>query len=504
MTRPNHLADALRAAARGRDDAPFATDAATGAVTTYGALWEMAARTAQALVGLGVVPGDRVAVQIEKSVEGIALYLGTVMAGAVHLPLNTGYTPQEVSYFLTDAQPRVFVCDPAKAAALGPVACAAGTTHLLTLDAFGAGTLAYLTGQAAPLANPVPRGAGDLAAILYTSGTTGRSKGAMLTHDNLTSNAQALVALWQFTRDDVLIHALPVFHTHGLFVALNVTFLAGGQIILHRAFDPAAVLADFARATTLMGVPTFYTRLLAEPGLTAQATRGMRLFISGSAPMLTETHLAWQDRTGHTVLERYGMTETNMNTSNPYDGQRKPGTVGLPLPGVALRIVDDAGAPKATGEIGGIEVRGPNVFAGYWNMPDKTAEDLRPDGWFRTGDLGQQDDEGYVTIIGRSKDLVISGGYNIYPKEVETLIDAMPGVVESAVFGVPDPDLGEVAAVAIVPAPGASPDLAAVRGALEGALARFKHPRQVHLMEALPRNTMGKVQKAELRARFAG
>ena len=499
----NHLAHALRAAALGREDATFATDALTGAVTTHGDLWSQAEAMAGALTALGVAPGDRVAVQIDKSVAGLACYLGTVLAGAIHLPLNTGYPAAEVSYFLTDAAPRVFVCDPAKLDTLTPVARAAGTAHVVTLDADGQGTLAEAAREATPLARAVARGADDLAAFLYTSGTTGRSKGAMLTHGNLASNAATLTDHWRFTADDVLIHALPVFHTHGLFVAINVTLMAGGAIILHRNFDAAAVLSDFARATALMGVPTFYTRLLDQPGLTRDACAGMRLFVSGSAPMLLDTHLKWRDRTGHTVLERYGMTETCMNTSNPYDGTRKPGTVGLPLPGVELRLAGADGTPTPAGEPGGIEVRGPNLFKGYWQMPEKTAQDLRPDGWFITGDIGQIDADGYVTIVGRSKDLIISGGYNIYPKEIEALIDDIPGVAESAAFGLPDADFGESVAVAVVLERGATITAEDMASAIASQLARYKQPRVWHIVEELPRNTMGKVQKNQLRDTYA-
>ena len=499
----NHLAHSLRAASLGREDATFAKDAATGAVTTYGELWAQAEATAGALVALGVAPGDRVAVQIDKSIAGLACYLGTVLAGAIHLPLNTAYPPPEVAYFLNDAAPRVFVCDPAKLDTLTPVAKAAGTAHVVTLDAQGQGTLADAARDATPLAQAVARGTDDLAAFLYTSGTTGRSKGAMLTHGNLASNAATLTEHWRFTADDVLIHALPVFHTHGLFVAINVTLMAGGAIILHRNFDAAAVLSDFARATALMGVPTFYTRLLDQPGLTRDACAGMRLFVSGSAPMLLDTHLKWRDRTGHTVLERYGMTETCMNTSNPYDGTRKPGTVGLPLPGVDLRLADADGNPVPAGEPGGIEVRGPNLFKGYWQMPEKTAQDMRPDGWFITGDIGQIDADGYVTIVGRSKDLIISGGYNIYPKEIEALIDDIPGVAESAAFGLPDADFGESVAVAVVLERGATVTAEDMAAAIASQLARYKQPRVWHIVAELPRNTMGKVQKNQLRDIYA-
>ncbi len=501
MSDANHLIAALRVACEGRSDADFCTDSA-GGITTYGALWDGAARMAASLIALGVEPGDRVALQVEKSVEALQCYLGTVMVGGVHLPLNTAYTSAEVEYFLTDAAPRVFVCDPKKYATLAPVAQSADITHILTLDAEGKGTAADAMVDALPMSAPVPRTASDIAAFLYTSGTTGRSKGAMLTHGNLASNARALSDLWEFTESDVLIHALPLFHTHGLFVAVNVTLSAGSHILLHQSFDAEAILADFPRATTLMGVPTFYTRLLNETGLTRDAVRHMRLFVSGSAPMLTSTHAQWQDRTGHTVLERYGMTETCMNTSNPYEGVRKPGTVGLPLPGVEVRLTGTDGAPVAEGEPGDIEVRGPNVFAGYWNMPDKTAQDMRPGGWFATGDIGTIDADGYYTIVGRSKDLIISGGYNIYPKEIETLVDAVPGVSESAVFGVPHPDFGESVAVAVVRAQGAELTEETLLAAVSSELARYKHPRRIHFLDALPRNAMGKVQKADLRQTF--
>jgi malonyl-CoA/methylmalonyl-CoA synthetase len=502
MYQGNTLAQALRAASVGREEATFAIDQDSQQSISYGALWNEAERIASALVALGVQPQDRVAVQIEKSVTAIALYLGTVLCGAIHLPLNTAYTSAEVSYFLTDASPRVFVGDPAKLAALTPVAQAAGVQCVLSLDAQGAGSLSDAAAKAAPIAQAVARGPDDLAAFLYTSGTTGRSKGAMLTHGNLTSNAEALRDLWQFTAQDVLIHALPIFHTHGLFVALNVTLLAGGAVALHRGFNPEKILANFATATTMMGVPTFYTRLLAQPGLTPEAARTMRLFISGSAPMLTDTHAQWKAATGQQILERYGMTETCMNTSNPYVGARKAGTVGLPLPGVEVRLVDGAGQTCAQGEVGGIEVRGPNLFKGYWNMPEKTAEDMRPEGWFATGDLGQMDEDGYFTIVGRSKDLIIAGGYNIYPKEIEVLIDAVQGVVESAAFGVPHPDFGESVAVAVVRAEGSDLTAEQILAQIGPELARFKHPHHIRFVTALPRNTMGKVQKNELRRAF--
>ena len=427
-----------------------------GSSTTYAEAFALAARFANALEDLGVEPGDRVAVQVEKSWPAIVLYLGCLRAGAVYLPLNPAYTAAEVEHFLRDAEPKVLVCDSERFDGLASLAQATGVAHVETMGADGRGSLLdHALGQPAERADAVRAGS-DLAAILYTSGTTGRSKGAMLTHDNLRSNAQALVECWRFTADDVLVHALPIFHTHGLFVATNVVLLSGGSMIFQPGFDAAAVLAALGRATALMGVPTFYTRLLQLPGLTREAVAGVRLFVSGSAPLLAETHAAWSERTGHAILERYGMTETNMNTSNPYDGERRPGTVGFPLPGVELRVVDpESGRPVATDEVGGLEVKGPNVFCGYWRQPERTAEELRADGFFITGDLAAVDGDGYVRIVGRAKDLVISGGLNVYPKEVEEAIDELPGVAESAVFGVPHPDFGEAVVAAVVPASGA-------------------------------------------------
>ncbi|MBF9034933.1 AMP-binding protein [Rhodobacterales bacterium HKCCE2091] len=493
----NHLTDALLAGAAADPARPFATTP-EGRVTTRGDLATGAARMAAALIDAGVEPGDRVAVQVDKSVEALMLYLGTVMAGGVFLPLNTAYTPSELGYFLSDATPRIFVCNPARVETLAPVAAGAG---IRTLDAAGRGSLT--DSLPAPLPAPVARGPEDLAAILYTSGTTGRSKGAMLSHRALRSNSRTLADLWRFTDTDVLIHALPIYHTHGLFVATNVALLSGASCVFLPGFDPDAILAAMPTSTALMGVPTFYTRLLSDDRLARDAAANMRLFVSGSAPLLAETHRAWTDRTGHAILERYGMTETNMNTSNPYDGERRPGTVGFPLPDVELRIMAD-GREVAPGEIGVIEVRGPNVFSGYWQMPEKTAEELRPDGWFITGDLGCIDADGYVTIVGRAKDMVISGGFNVYPKEVEGLIDDLPGVLESAVIGVPHPDFGEAVVAVVVPDGSVSLDEATISGAIAGELANFKRPKRVMFRDALPRNTMGKVQKAALRADHAG
>ena len=501
----NHLAGRLRAASCGREAVCFAelAEAPGRPKISYGDLFAGAERHAKALAAAGLQPGDRVAVQVEKSIGALQLYLGTVLAGGVFLPLNTAYTAAEVRYFLSDAEPRVFVCDPAKLETLQAVATETGVGRVLTLSAAGAGSLTDLVEEQEPGFEAVARGRDDLAAILYTSGTTGRSKGAMMTHGNLASNAEVLRESWRFTAEDVLIHALPIFHTHGLFVATNVTLLAGGSLIFRARFDAEAVLEDMARATAMMGVPTFYVRLLDCAGLTKEATAGMRVFISGSAPLLAETHRLWAERTGHAILERYGMTETGMNTSNPYAGERRAGTVGFALPGVEVKITDPAsGEALPNGDVGGIEVRGPNVFTGYWRMPEKTREELREDGFFITGDLGLIDAEGYISIVGRSKDLIISGGYNVYPKEVEALIDAVEGVRESAVIGLPHPDFGEGVAAVVVPDKEGDLTEAGLAAALKDDLARFKQPKRVFLVDELPRNTMGKVQKNLLRDRY--
>lgn len=473
-----------------------------GTTVTYAALLGRAAGYAAALASAGLAPGDRVALKLGKSPEYLALVAAAMRAGVVFLPLNDAYTPAEIAYFVENSGARMLIVEPAEAAALDPVARGAGA-RLLTLAADGTGSLAGLAAQAAPV-GVAARGRDDLAALLYTSGTTGRSKGAMLTHGNLLSNAEALVDAWRFTAQDVLLHALPIFHTHGLFVATNVALLAGCPMIFLPKFDSGEVLRLLPGATAMMGVPTFYTRLLDDARLTHDAVAHMRLFISGSAPMLAETHRAWQARTGHRVLERYGMTETNMNTSNPYDGERRAGTVGKALAGIEVRVCDAAGREVPRGETGMIEVRGPNVFRGYWGMPEKTCEELRPDGFFITGDLGVMGSDGYLTIVGRGKDLVISGGLNIYPKEVEEAIDALPGVVESAVIGVPHPDFGEAVVAVVVSVPGAALTADGIKAAIAPGLARFKHPKHVALVDALPRNTMGKVQKAALRAEYAG
>lgn len=479
--------------------ARLAIETQDGAHISYGDLMARAGQMANVLVARGVKPGDRVAVQVEKSVANIVLYLGTVRAGAVYLPLNTAYTLNELDYFIGDAEPSLVVCDPAKAEGLAPIA-AKVKAKVETLGPDGKGSLTDAAEKASSEFATVPRENDDLAAILYTSGTTGRSKGAMLTHDNLASNSLSLAGYWRFTDKDVLIHALPIYHTHGLFVATNVTLFSRASMIFLPKLDPDLIIKLMARATVLMGVPTFYTRLLQNPALSRETTKHMRLFISGSAPLLAETHREWSARTGHAVLERYGMTETNMNTSNPYDGERVPGAVGFPLPGVSVRVTEpETGKELPREEIGMIEVKGPNVFKGYWRMPEKTKSEFRPDGFFITGDLGKIDDKGYVHILGRGKDLVISGGFNVYPKEIESEIDAMPGVIESAVIGVPHADFGEGVTAVLVCNKSADVTEAAVLKALDGRLAKFKMPKRVFVVDELPRNTMGKVQKNVLR-----
>jgi malonyl-CoA/methylmalonyl-CoA synthetase len=488
----------------GLDDATrLAIETSDGQRISYGDLISRAGQMANVLVSRGVKPGDRVAAQTEKSVPGLVLYLAAVRAGAVYLPLNTAYTLNELEYFITDAEPSLVVCDPAKAGGIGAIAAKVGA-KVETLGADGKGSLTDAAATANPAFTTVARADDDLAAILYTSGTTGRSKGAMLTHDNLASNSLSLVDYWRFTDKDVLIHALPIYHTHGLFVASNVTLFARASMIFLPKFDPDIVIRLMARATVLMGVPTFYTRLLQSPALTHESTKHMRLFVSGSAPLLADTHREWFARTGHAVLERYGMTETNMNTSNPYDGDRVPGAVGHALPGVTVRVTDpETGNELARETIGMIEVKGPNVFKGYWRMPEKTKAEFRDDGFFITGDLGKIDGNGYVHILGRGKDLVISGGFNVYPKEIESEIDAMPGVVESAVIGLPHADFGEGVTAVVVCDKNAKVDETSVLQALDGRLAKFKMPKRVIVVDELPRNAMGKVQKNILRDTYA-
>jgi malonyl-CoA/methylmalonyl-CoA synthetase len=504
-----------------RDPAAVCLETPDGLVYSYRDLHFGSGRIAGWLASLGL-PADvdgappRVAVQVEKSPEAVMLYLAALRAGFAYVPLNTAYQAAEIEYFLNDVRPGVFVCTPQRREQLAPLAQRAGCAHVMTL---GDGRDGSLLEAAAPFPDrfaTVERTASDLAAILYTSGTTGRSKGAMLSHGNLSSNALVLDEFWGFHEErdagghDVLLHALPIFHVHGLFVALHAALLAGASMIFLPRFDPRQVIAALPRTTVFMGVPTYYTRLLAEEGLDRHACRHMRLFVSGSAPLLSETFEAFRRRTGHTILERYGMSETVMLVSNPYFGtarERIAGTVGVPLPGVDVRVVREDGHACAAGAVGKVEVRGPNVFSGYWRLPEKTAEEFTADGWFRTGDVGCFGGEGrpenYLTLVGRSKDLIISGGFNVYPKEIEGYIDALPGVVESAVIGLPHPDFGEAVAVVVVGARGVAPDAAAIIDELRGRIANFKVPKRIWIVDELPRNAMGKVQKNVLRDRYA-
>lgn len=469
---------------------------------TFSDAHNIVGRLAQVLTDLGVKPGDRVAVQTDKSPETICLYLATLQVGGVYLPLNTAYTGTEIDYFIGDAGPRLFVCTPSALSSHKPRETA--DLRVESLGATGDGSLMDLVRKATPLKNAVDRDRDDPAAILYTSGTTGRSKGAILTHGNLASNSAALIECWRYSSDDRLIHALPIFHIHGLFVAGNMSIVTGATMVWMLKFDTDQIIDQMAKGTVLMGVPTFYTRLLQSNRLSHEATAKMRLFVSGSAPLLAEDHRAFEERTGHAILERYGMTETGMIASNPYNGKRIPGAVGMPLPGVEFRIADrENGTQLKDGEIGAIELRGPNVFAGYWKMPEKTASEFRDDGFFITGDLGQIDENGYLRIVGRDKDLVISGGYNVYPKEIEALIDEIDGVLESAVIGVQHPDYGEGVTAVIVPQPGTKIDEVTILTAISDKLARYKQPKKILFVDELPRNVMGKVQKAELRKTYA-
>jgi len=499
-----NLFAALRAAFPHDLDA-IAVETDDGLAYSWRDLDRASAMIANLLVALKLKEGARIAVQVEKSVEAMLLYLATLRAGYVFLPLNTAYQSAEIEYFVTNAEPEVVVCTSRNAPWVGPIAQKAKTRHVFTLDDDRTGTLLEMAAQCSDEHRIAVKKPDDLAAILYTSGTTGRSKGAMLTHRNLLSNAEVLKDYWGWTHGDVLLHALPIFHVHGLFVAIHGALLNGSKMIWFAKFDPKRVIARMPEATVFMGVPTLYVRMLAEPTLTHKQCEDMRLFISGSAPLLIETFTEWQQRTGHTILERYGMSETIMLTSNPYtsvQGARRGGTVGFPLPGVSLRVRDDQGRECATDEIGNIEVSGPNVFAGYWRMPEKTKEEFTTDGYFRTGDVGKVDGLGYVTIVGRSKDLIISGGYNVYPAEIEGYINELPGVAESALVGVPHPDFGEVGIAIVVPRAGATLDADAIVAELKGKLANFKIPKRCFVAEDLPRNTMGKVQKALLRGQY--
>ena len=495
---PGNFFEAITEVAAARPEAPFLILPGRG-MLDYRATLEIAARFARVLSARGVAPGDRVMVQTGKSAETLCLYLACLGIGAVYVPLNTGYTASEVAYFAGDAEPEVFVCAPESRERIA--AAAPGATVLTLSDDGRQGSLPEEAARQPP---DFPRAGvrmNDLASILYTSGTTGRSKGAMLSHGNLWSNAETLRDIWRYSSGDVLLHALPIFHIHGLFVATNVSLVAGAAMILLPKFEVNEIFRWLPEASVMMGVPTFYTRLLQDPRLTPDAVRHMRLFVSGSAPLLADTHRQWQQRTGHAILERYGMTETGMIASNPYDGARVPGTVGHALPGVDVRVADEAGRALPPGAVGMIEVKGPNVFWGYWRMPDKTREEFRPDGHFITGDLGVMEADGRLSIVGRGKDLIITGGFNVYPKEIESLIDALEGVEESAVIGVAHPDFGEGVTAVVVRGDPALTE-AAVLAALGEHLARFKCPKRVLFVDGLPRNTMGKVQKAILREQY--
>ena len=476
----------------------------SGSVRSYAEVHADSARLAALFRDRGLAPGDRVAVQVEKSPEALVLYLACLRAGLVYLPLNSAYQEGEVRYFLENAEPRAVVVQPRSMPWLAPLASSLGIDNVFTLDERGGGTLVEAVRGASARFDTVERTGDDLAAILYTSGTTGRSKGAMLTHRNLASNALVLHRLWGFRPADTLVHMLPLFHVHGLFVACHCVLMNGTAMRFHAKFDARRAIDDFARSTVFMGVPTYYARLLAEPGLTPPACASMRLFVSGSAPLLAETHLEFEQRTGQRILERYGMTETGMLTSNPLAGERRAGSVGLPLPGTEVRVLDDSGRDCAPGTVGHVVVRGDNVFPGYWRMPEKTREEFTDDGYFRTGDVGSLSADGYLSIAGRSKDLIISGGYNVYPKEIELALDELDWVQESAVVGVPHSDFGEAVTAVVVSRPGAgAASEAQVIAALKGKLANFKVPKRVYFVDELPRNAMGKVQKNVLRERFA-
>lgn len=480
----------------------IALETGTDGKLRYGELDAEVARYANALCESGLQRGDRVAVQVGKSVQSLLVYLACLRAGLVYLPLNTAYRSAELDYFLRDAEPGLILVEPEQRAAMEALSNASIGAAVMTAGEEGAVSLAQRAAACSNRFSTAISEPGDLAVIIYTSGTTGRSKGAMVTHDNLVSNARALTQEWQFTREDVLLHALPIFHVHGLFVANHCALTTGARLLWHDRFDASDVVRDVARSTVLMGVPTYYVRLLGQRELSRETCGNMRLFISGSAPLLAETHQAFEQRTGHRILERYGMSEAGMITSNPYRGERRAGTVGFPLPGVEVRVVDAADKPVPTGDKGAIQIRGRNVFSGYWRMPEKTREEFTADGWFRTGDIGTFDADGYLSIVGRAKDLIITGGYNVYPKEIEQVIDELPGVLESAVIGVPHADFGEAVTAVVVAAAGAQIDTAATIEALKKKLAAYKVPKSIYVVEALPRNAMGKVQKNVLRERL--
>jgi malonyl-CoA/methylmalonyl-CoA synthetase len=509
---------------------------------------QQTARFSVLLVNLGLKPGDRVASQVEKSPEALFLYLACLRAGMIYLPMNTAYQADEVDYIIGNAEPGLIVCSPELAPTVASIAEKHGVSRVLTLASNGTGTWIEQATIEPGVFQTHNCADDDVACIVYTSGTTGRPKGAMITHGNLAANARDLVKIWEFSSKDILIHALPIFHVHGLFVASHCVLLSGAKMLWFNRFDPLRVIREFSRATVLMGVPTFYTRLLPCPELSREACASMRLFISGSAPLLSETFREFEARTGAIILERYGMTETGMNTSNPLRGERRAGTVGFPLPSVSVRVatdenreslgdsgagvegagvVDSAGREDVVdgvglGPIGVIQVRGPNVFKGYWKMNREAGSDFTSDGWFITGDLGRIDRDSYVHIVGRAKDLIITGGYNVYPKEIETILDKLDGVEESAVIGLPHPDFGEaVTAVvkrsrvgafsepentsAVAGSNGGTgdPDEARLLTALKGRIAGYKIPKRFYFVDELPRNAMGKVQKNILRTRFS-
>lgn len=487
----------------------LAIETPDGRCYTYQDLQRASGRMANWLVSLGTKPGDRLAVQVEKSPEAVMLYLAALRAGLIFLPLNTAYRESEIGYFLEDAKPTVVVCSPENLAWVAPLAKQAGCRHVETLGECINGSVIEKATAHQESFKTVVRGADQIAAILYTSGTTGRSKGAMLTHRNLASNALVLHHYWQWAKGDVLLHALPIFHVHGLFVALHGALFNGSCMLWLAKFDADQVIRLLPRATVMMGVPTFYVRLLADPRFNKALVRGMRLFVSGSAPLLAETHVEFTQRTGHAILERYGMSETVMLTSNPYKGHRKAGTVGHALPGVSVRLVNDeqrviSGQKGSESDIGGVQVKGPNIFLGYWNMPEKTKEEFTSDGWFKTGDMGRWDADGYLALVGRSKDLIITGGYNVYPKEIEILLDDIPGVEESAVIGIPHPDFGEAVTAVVVAKAGATLTESDLMAQVKGKIANYKVPKRIHVVTALPRNVMGKVQKNVLRDQYKG
>ena len=468
----------------------------TGSETwKYSQVKSLTRSTAGALHQIGIQPRDRVLAQGGKCPQSLALYLACLQLGVIYVPLNTAYTQREIDYFISDTEPALFVAKEASRLSNSypfPV---------LSVDDQGIGTFADLVAQSTPYEHIEELESGDLAAILYTSGTTGRSKGAMLSHGNLVSNAMALIEYWNWQPNDVLLHALPIYHVHGLFVATHCALLTGTQVVWHEKFEVDRVLHDLPNCTVMMGVPTYYSRLLGEDAFNASVVSNMRLFISGSAPLSEQTFKQFQNRTGMQILERYGMSETLMNTSNPVIGNRVPGTVGFPLPGVEIQVVNDEGEIRPTGEVGGIEVRGPNVFDGYWRMPEKRTTEFRANGFFKTGDMGFLNEESRLTIVGRDKDIVISGGLNIYPAEIESAIDEYDGVVESAVVGAPHPDFGEgLIAVVVATRP---IDLLVLREFLSERLASFKHPKALKQVVELPRNAMGKIQKNSLRDEFA-